>query len=129
MNTSVDRAVTELSRLSLGDLCDVTTRLSYQLNAVTIATRLALKRKDHPEELALDCSIETLGLGKRSAKALGRKGIETIRSLIGLSADDLLEIPNFGVTSLNEVREKLSVKGRCLNGDRPVTIGPTPPIQ
>jgi len=33
------------------------------------------------------------------------------------SCDDLLECKNFGVTSLNEVREKLTIMGLKLRGD------------
>ena len=37
--------------------------------------------------------------------------------LMRKTGDDLLECKNFGVTSLNEVREKLAIKGLKLRGD------------
>jgi DNA-directed RNA polymerase subunit alpha len=37
--------------------------------------------------------------------------------LIRKTGDDLLECKNFGVTSLNEVRDKLSEMGLKLRGD------------
>jgi DNA-directed RNA polymerase subunit alpha len=46
-----------------------------------------------------------------------RLGINTIGELIRKTGDDMLECKNFGVTSLNEVREKLSVLGLKMRGD------------
>jgi DNA-directed RNA polymerase subunit alpha len=46
-----------------------------------------------------------------------RLGIGTIGELLRKTGDDLLECKNFGVTSLNEVREKLSQHGLKLRGD------------
>jgi len=44
-------------------------------------------------------------------------GINTIGELIRKTGDDMLECKNFGVTSLNEVREKLAVLGLKMRGD------------
>jgi DNA-directed RNA polymerase subunit alpha len=41
----------------------------------------------------------------------------TIGELVRKTGDDLLECKNFGVTSLNEVRDKLSQLGIKLRGD------------
>ena len=46
-----------------------------------------------------------------------RLAINTIGDLIRRTGDDLLECKNFGVTSLNEVREKLTVLGLKLRGE------------
>ena len=46
-----------------------------------------------------------------------RLGMTTIGELVRKTGDDLLECKNFGVTSLNEVREKLSIQGLRLRGD------------
>jgi DNA-directed RNA polymerase subunit alpha len=46
-----------------------------------------------------------------------RLGLNTIGELLRKTGDDLLECKNFGVTSLNEVREKLTIKGLKLRGD------------
>ena len=46
-----------------------------------------------------------------------RLGLTTIGELLRRTGDDLLECKNFGVTSLNEVREKLTIQGLKLRGD------------
>ena len=46
-----------------------------------------------------------------------RLQINTIGELIRKTGDDMLECKNFGVTSLNEVREKLADLGLKMRGD------------
>ena len=46
-----------------------------------------------------------------------RLAIATIGDLVRHTGDELLECKNFGVTSLNEVREKLTVLGIKLRGE------------
>ncbi|MCE9544844.1 MAG: RNA polymerase subunit alpha domain protein, partial [Planctomycetia bacterium] len=46
-----------------------------------------------------------------------RLGINTIGELVRRTQDELLECKNFGVTSLNEVREKLTIINMKLRGD------------
>ena len=46
-----------------------------------------------------------------------RLGISSIGELIRHTGDELLECKNFGVTSLNEVRDKLAASGLKLRGD------------
>jgi DNA-directed RNA polymerase subunit alpha len=48
---------------------------------------------------------------------MARLGLALISDLVRRTGDDLLECKNFGVTSLNEVREKLTVMGLKLRGD------------
>ncbi len=48
---------------------------------------------------------------------MNRLGINTLGELIQRTADELLEAKNFGMTSLNEVREKLRQYGLSLRGD------------
>ena len=43
--------------------------------------------------------------------------ITTIGELLSRTGDELMEAKNFGVTSLNEVREKLTIMGLKLRGD------------
>ena len=43
--------------------------------------------------------------------------LNTMGDLVRRTGDDLLECKNFGVTSLNEVREKLTVLGLKLRGE------------
>ena len=53
----------------------------------------------------------------RARKCMIRLGLNTIGELVRRTGDDLLECKNFGVTSLNEVREKLAAQGLKLRGD------------
>ncbi len=48
---------------------------------------------------------------------MNRLGINSLGELITRSADELLESKNFGMTWLNEVREKLRQYGITLRGD------------
>ncbi len=71
-----------------------------------------------PDEQALmDRPIADLNLSVRARKCMVRLGINTVGELLRRTGDDLLECKNFGVTSLNEVREKLTAKNMKLRGD------------
>ena len=61
--------------------------------------------------------ITDLSLSVRARKCTTKLGIGTIGELIRRTAEDLMECKNFGVTSLNEVREKLAERGLKLRGD------------
>jgi len=69
------------------------------------------------EQAMLDRPISDLNLSVRARKCMIRLGLNTIGELVRRTGDDLLECKNFGVTSLNEVREKLQVQGLKLRGD------------
>jgi len=69
------------------------------------------------EQALLSRPIADLALSVRARKCMIRLGISTLGELIRHTGDELLECKNFGVTSLNEVREKLSVHGLKLRGD------------
>lgn len=69
------------------------------------------------EQALLDRPISDLQLSVRARKCMVRLGITTVAELVRRTGDDLLECKNFGVTSLNEVREKLTAKGLKLRGD------------
>jgi DNA-directed RNA polymerase subunit alpha len=69
------------------------------------------------EQAMLDRPIADLNLSVRARKCMVRLGLNTIGELLRKSADDLLECKNFGVTSLNEVREKLTIQGLKLRGE------------
>ncbi len=51
--------------------------------------------------------IGDLNLSVRARKCMTKLGIQTLGELLNRTGDELLECKNFGVTSLNEVREKL----------------------
>ena len=69
------------------------------------------------ERAMLDRPISDLNLSVRARKCMVRLGISTIGELLRRTGDDLLECKNFGVTSLNEVREKLTLQSLKLRGD------------
>lgn len=69
------------------------------------------------EQAMLDRPISDLNLSVRARKCMIRLGLNTVGELLRRTGDDLLECKNFGVTSLNEVREKLTLKGLKLRGD------------
>ena len=69
------------------------------------------------EQAILGKSVGELNLSVRARKCMNRLGINTMGELINRSADELLESKNFGMTSLNEVREKLRQQGLTLRGD------------
>ena len=71
-----------------------------------------------PDERAmLDRPIADLNLSVRARKCMVRLGLTTVGELLRRTGDDLLECKNFGVTSLNEVREKLTLQNLKLRGD------------
>lgn len=65
----------------------------------------------------LDRPISDLQLSVRARKCMHRLELGTIGELLRRSPDDLLECKNFGVTSLKEIREKLTQMGLKLRGD------------
>ena len=69
------------------------------------------------EQALLDRPIADLNLSVRARKCMVRLGMNTIGELCRKTGDDLLECKNFGVTSLNEVREKLTEHGLKLRGE------------
>ncbi|HTN74112.1 MAG TPA: DNA-directed RNA polymerase subunit alpha C-terminal domain-containing protein [Pirellulaceae bacterium] len=69
------------------------------------------------EQALLDRPIADLNLSVRARKCMVRLGMTTLADLVRKTQDDLLECKNFGVTSLNEVREKLTELGLKLRGE------------
>ncbi|MDR3232584.1 MAG: DNA-directed RNA polymerase subunit alpha [Planctomycetaceae bacterium] len=58
-----------------------------------------------------------LNLSVRARKCMHRLNIQTIGELVRYTADELLKCKNFGVTSLNEIREKLVNFNISLRGE------------
>lgn len=69
------------------------------------------------EQALLGRPVSELNLSVRARKCMIRLGITTVGELIRRTGDDLLECKNFGVTSLNEVREKLKLHALKLRGE------------
>jgi DNA-directed RNA polymerase subunit alpha len=62
-------------------------------------------------EAKLNMSVAELRLSVRASNCLEAEGIQVLRDLVQRSEDQLLEVRNFGETTLTEVREKLSQHG------------------
>lgn len=59
-------------------------------------------------EQKLNMNLAELKLSVRALNCLESEGINTVRELVQRTEDQLLEVRNFGETTLTEVREKLS---------------------
>jgi DNA-directed RNA polymerase subunit alpha len=71
-----------------------------------------------PEEQAMmNKLVGDLNLSVRSRKCMARLNIQTIGQLVQRTPDELLASRNFGVTSLNEIRQKLGEIGIRLRND------------
>jgi DNA-directed RNA polymerase subunit alpha len=71
-----------------------------------------------PEEQAMmNKLVVDLNLSVRSRKCMSRLNIQTIGQLVQRTPDELLSSRNFGVTSLNEIRQKLGEVGIRLSND------------
>lgn len=77
-----------------------------------LAEHVARPKSEYDDRL-----IEELELSVRSYNCLKREGIETIGDLISRSESELLNIPNFGKKSIDEVRERLARHGLKLRGE------------
>jgi DNA-directed RNA polymerase subunit alpha len=129
--------------MTLGDLCkctepDLLSSKNFGETSLTeikemLATkglRLGIYATDKPmvesfepeslsadEQAMLSRSISELNLSVRARKCMIRLGINVMGELLRRTGDDLLECKNFGVTSLNEVREKLTAMNLKLRGE------------
>lgn len=71
-----------------------------------------------PQEQALmSRSVSDLNLSVRARKCMARLGITTLGELVQRTPDELLATKNFGVTSLNEIRQQLAEHGLKLRND------------
>ena len=96
-------------------------------HGLTIGQNLSASRLSEPifppsslspqEQAVLSKAISELNLSVRAKKCMARLGLTSVGELVQRSADDLLASRNFGVTSLNEVRAKLSELSLKLRND------------
>jgi DNA-directed RNA polymerase subunit alpha len=105
-------------------LVEITEMLASKgLRLGQLATERPATETFEPEPLSADEQallakpVSDLNLSVRARKCMIRLGINVLSELVRRTGDDLLECKNFGVTSLNEVREKLSVLGLKLRGE------------
>jgi DNA-directed RNA polymerase subunit alpha len=74
-------------------------------------------------ESKLNTPVSELRLSVRAGNCLESEGIRTLRDLVQRTEDQLLEVRNFGETTLNEVREKLAGLGLHLGMRLPSSSG------
>jgi DNA-directed RNA polymerase subunit alpha len=110
---------------SLAEIKEMMTSKGLRLGmALEAGERAALDLRAEPvEELSqeekalLARTIADLNLSVRARKCMTKLGIQTVGELIVHTGDELMECKNFGVTSLNEVREKLAELGLKLKNE------------
>ena len=71
-------------------------------------------------ERKLDMSLAELELSVRATNCLESEGITTVRHLVSRNEDQLLNVRNFGETTLKEVRAKLHEIGLDLGMNVPM---------
>jgi DNA-directed RNA polymerase subunit alpha len=69
---------------------------------------------DHELERKLNMSLAELELSVRATNCLESEGITTVRDLVNRTDEELLEVRNFGETTLKEVKIKLQERGLTL---------------
>ena len=69
------------------------------------------------EQAMLSRSVGDLNLSVRARKCMARLAITTLSELVQRSPDELLATKNFGVTSLNEIRQQLAEMNLKLRND------------
>lgn len=69
------------------------------------------------EQAMLARPVSDLNLSVRARKCMARLGITTLGELVQRTPDELLATKNFGVTSLNEIRQQLSEIALKLRND------------
>jgi DNA-directed RNA polymerase subunit alpha len=82
-------------------------------NAAAASANQPAKVEGADEEM-VSKPVEDLELSVRAKRCLTRLGIRTIGDLISKTEAELLGCKNFGVTSLNEIKERLSAMGLSL---------------
>jgi DNA-directed RNA polymerase subunit alpha len=77
---------------------------------------------DQELERKLNMSLAELELSVRATNCLESEGITTVRDLVMRSDEELLEVRNFGETTLREVKAKLDERGLHLGMKLPSAI-------
>jgi DNA-directed RNA polymerase subunit alpha len=77
---------------------------------------------DHELERKLNMSLAELELSVRATNCLESEGITTVRDLVIRSDEELLEVRNFGETTLREVKNKLAERGLQLGMKLPASV-------
>jgi len=104
---------------SLGEIENLLDR--YDLELGVVAAEGPVPGAEGIEDAAtlakLQLPIEEMDFSTRCRKCMERLGIKAVGQLVQLSEAHLLETPNFGATSLQEVRDKLEALGLSLRAE------------
>jgi len=84
------------------------------------AEAAAGEQVDHELERKLNMSLAELELSVRATNCLESEGITTVRDLVIRTDEELLEVRNFGETTLREVKQKLTERGLALGMKIPI---------
>ena len=84
---------------------------------------LAAERELEELRRKLDLPISELDLSVRAANCMEVEGFKTLGDICGRAEESLLEIRNFGKTSLTEIQKKLTERGLSLGMDVPSIRG------
>jgi DNA-directed RNA polymerase subunit alpha len=77
---------------------------------------------DAAVESKLSMSLAELNLSVRATNCLESENIHTVRDLVVRTEDQLLDVRNFGETTLSEVRDKLTELGLRLGMRLPTSL-------
>ena len=91
--------------------------------AVSLPAAAALFSVEAPLESRLGMLVSDLRLSLRANNCLHEAGIESLRDLVSRSREDLLEVRNFGETTLQEIEAKLRELGLELGMSLPAGAG------
>ncbi|MFA4858737.1 MAG: DNA-directed RNA polymerase subunit alpha [Candidatus Margulisiibacteriota bacterium] len=100
---SPDEAVKESAKI-LARHVDMFVHLGQKSEVLGIP----IKGAEEKAESVMDMTIEDLELSARSYNCLKNAGIKTVAELVKYSEEEMMNFKNFGLKSLNEVREKLA---------------------
>jgi DNA-directed RNA polymerase subunit alpha len=79
-----------------------------------VAESAAASAESQALEAELNKSLAELDLSVRATNCLETEGITTVRDLVMRNDEELLEVRNFGDTTLREVKQKLAERGLSL---------------
>jgi DNA-directed RNA polymerase subunit alpha len=105
---------------SLGEIENLLSRYDLELGrgapeAAATAQREAAEDAALREKLSM--SVEELDFSTRCRRCMERLVVSTVSDLIQRTEAELLNTPNFGATSLQEVKRKLAALGLSLKGE------------
>jgi DNA-directed RNA polymerase subunit alpha len=91
--------------------------------AVSLPAAAAVFAVEAPLESRLGMLVSDLRLSLRASNCLHEAGIKSLRELVSRSREDLLEVRNFGETTLQEIEAKLRELGLDLGMSLPAGAG------